>query len=121
MYRPIQNYGSGKVFNVDRSEVVERLDYYRDYTFDAFVKYENSFNDTHNVKALLGTSVFRTKGVFTGLRGFDVDTTAPNIDNADEVEDITKLEVSTQGSILVYYHTLLDYNTIIKANIYFQL
>ncbi|GAL65373.1 SusC outer membrane protein [Jejuia pallidilutea] len=112
MYRPIQNYGSGKVFNVDRSEVVERLDYYRDYTFDAFVKYENSFNDTHNVKALLGTSVFRTKGVFTGLRGFDVDTTAPNIDNADEVEDINQARGFDPrfDSRLLSYFTRLQYD-----------
>ncbi|WP_369384947.1 SusC/RagA family TonB-linked outer membrane protein [Jejuia pallidilutea] len=112
VYRPIQNYGSGKVFNVDRSEVVERLDYYRDYTFDAFVKYENSFNDTHNVKALLGTSVFRTKGVFTGLRGFDVDTTAPNIDNADEVEDINQARGFDPrfDSRLLSYFTRLQYD-----------
>ncbi|MEW4922322.1 TonB-dependent receptor [Algibacter sp. 2305UL17-15] len=87
VFRPVQNYGSGKVFNVDRSEIVETLNYFRDYTFDAFVKYENTFKDTHNLNVLLGTSVFKTTGVFTGFRGFDVGRTA-SIDSAEEVESV---------------------------------
>ncbi len=87
VFRPVQNYGSGKVFNVDRSEIVETLNYFRDYTFDAFIKYENTFNDTHKLNVLLGTSVFKTKGVFTGFRGFDIGTT-PSIEDAQEVESV---------------------------------
>ncbi len=87
VFRPVQNYGSGKVFNVDRSEKVETLNYFRDYTFDAFIKYENTFNDIHNVNVLLGTSVFQTTGVFTGLRGFDI-TEGADINSGEEIESI---------------------------------
>lgn len=83
IFKPRVNYGSGKVFNVDRSEVIENLDYYRDYTFDAFIKYENSFNDIHKLNVLLGTSVFKTEGEFTGKKGFESD----NISDAVDVED----------------------------------
>ena len=80
-FRPTAFYGSGKVFNivdsvdsntgaVTRNNVLEeRLEIYRDYTFDAFLKYEKTINEDHNIKALLGTSVFRTEGEFSGIRG----------------------------------------------------
>ncbi len=91
VFRPEAFFGSGKVFNVDLSEVTQRYDIYRDYTFDAFIKYENSFNDTHNVNFLLGTSVFKTEGVFAGERGFGItDNYVGNafIDQAERVENI---------------------------------
>nr|WP_321234134.1 TonB-dependent receptor [uncultured Psychroserpens sp.] len=72
VFRPVADFGSGKVFNVDRSEVVETFNVFRDYTFDAFLTYENVFNDVHNLKVLLGTSVFQTTGIFTGNRAFDI-------------------------------------------------
>ena len=87
---PIDNYGISKVFNTKKSEVQEFLDYFRDYTFDAFVKYENTFNDTHKLNVLLGTSVFKTTGEYTGKIGFDIlDNTIGNatIDKASDVED----------------------------------
>lgn len=93
VFRPVVDYGSGKVFNIDRSEVVETLNYFRDYTFDAFVKYQNSFNDTHNLNVLLGTSVFKTTGIFTGSRGFDIRNNDPrnaSIDLASDIENINQ-------------------------------
>ena len=87
---PIDYYGIGKVFNTEISEVHEFLDYFRDYTFDAFVKYENTFNDEHKVNVLLGTSVFKTTGEYTGKIGFDIlDNTIANatIGKASDVED----------------------------------
>ncbi len=91
VFRPIVNYGSGKVFNIDRSEVVETLNYFRDYTFDALIKYENLINDTHKINVLLGTSIFKTTGVFTGQRGFDItNNNNPSIEFAGEVEDINQ-------------------------------
>ena len=82
-----------KVFNVDRSEVIESLNYFRDYTFDAFLKYENLIDDTHNIKLLLGTSVFKTTGVFTGNKGFDILNNSilnANIDTASDVESVNQ-------------------------------
>jgi len=87
---PIDNYGIGKVFNTERSEVQDFLDYFRDYTFDAFVKYENTFNEEHKLNVLLGTSVFKTTGEYTGKTGFDIiDNTIINaaILKATDVED----------------------------------
>ncbi|MDC1324535.1 TonB-dependent receptor [Flavobacteriaceae bacterium] len=87
---PIDNYGIGKVLNTERSEVQDFLDYFRDYTFDAFVKYENTFNEEHKLNVLLGTSVFKTTGEYTGKTGFDIiDNTIINaaILKATDVED----------------------------------
>lgn len=93
IFRPSRFYGSGKVFNVDpgREEIVETADIFRDYTFDAFLKYERVYNDTHNVKVLLGTSVFRTEGFFRGNRGFGIpgnDIQNASIENANESESL---------------------------------
>lgn len=68
-FRPRRNYGAGKVFNVEVSEVSESFDIFKDYTFDANVQYENLFNDTHNLKVLLAMSVFQTRGYFSGFIG----------------------------------------------------
>ena len=61
-FSPIVDYGLqgtvDKVFDIERNQVVETRNYFRDYTFDAFIKYENKFNDIHNLNVLLGTSVF---------------------------------------------------------------
>ena len=90
-FNPIVFYGSGKVFNNQRSQITETNSIFRDYTFDAFLKYERLFNDTHNLKVLLGTSVFKTEGVFAGETGFDIpgnNIRNASIDNATDVENI---------------------------------
>ncbi|MDG1793671.1 MAG: SusC/RagA family TonB-linked outer membrane protein [Flavobacteriaceae bacterium] len=112
---PIDNYGTGKVFNTQKSEVQEFLDYFRDYTFDAFVKYENTFNDNHKVNVLLGTSVFKTTGEFTGKIGFDIiDNSILNaaILKASDVEDRfeDKGRNDKFDSRLLSYFTRLQYD-----------
>jgi TonB-linked SusC/RagA family outer membrane protein len=73
-YTPEVYYGGGKVFNtvndiadltdnINTSTVGEIKQEFKDYTFDAFVKYERIFAEHHDVKALIGTSVFRSQGV----------------------------------------------------------
>ena len=87
---PIDYYGIGKVFNTQRNEVQEFLDYFQDYTFDAFVKYENTFNDVHKVNVLLGTSIYKTTGEFTGKIGYDIidnNIANANIGQVSDVED----------------------------------
>jgi len=61
---PIVEYGNGSVFdNTENLQFTEGINFFRDYTFDAFVNYETSLNDdTHNIKATLGTSVFKSTG-----------------------------------------------------------
>jgi TonB-linked SusC/RagA family outer membrane protein len=71
-FSPIAFYGSGKVFNIERNNITEGTSIFRDYTFDNFVNYSNSFNETHNVNVTLGTSVFQTTGRFTSFTGFDL-------------------------------------------------
>ncbi|PQJ81533.1 SusC/RagA family TonB-linked outer membrane protein [Polaribacter glomeratus] len=55
-------YGPSNVFNIFDSTFSEYEEHFKDYTFDAFVNYERVFNDVHDVKIMLGTSVFRTQG-----------------------------------------------------------
>jgi len=63
---PLVEYGNGSVFdNSSNLQFTEGINFFRDYTFDAFINYETSLNDdTHNFKATLGTSVFKTTGDF---------------------------------------------------------
>lgn len=108
VFNPIANFGSGKVFNVDRSSVFEGLNYFRDYTFDAFVKYENTFNDIHKLNVLLGTSIFKTTGEFTGATGYDIvdnDLANANLDQATDIENINRFT----GRNAIFDSRLLSY------------
>lgn len=76
-FSPIADFGvegvADKVFDrLDVSTLVEEEQFFRDYTFDAFLTYENTFNDSHNLNVLLGTSVFRTTGDFYGFTGVNL-------------------------------------------------
>ncbi|WMI64916.1 TonB-dependent receptor [Aestuariibaculum sp. YM273] len=112
IFNPVAYFGSGKNSNVDRSSIVTTLDHYRDYTFDAFVKYQNNINETHNINVLLGTSVFKTTGEFSGLTGYDVTIANPSLDVASDIED----RYEAQGrnprfdSRLLSYFTRLQYD-----------
>ncbi|GAA4968451.1 TonB-dependent receptor [Algibacter aquimarinus] len=92
-YNPIVDFGPGKVFNVlDEANLFEGLDYFRDYTFDAFLKYENEFNDVHKLNVLLGTSVFKTAGEFTGVNGFGLPNSIElaTLENAERLVNINQ-------------------------------
>ncbi len=112
-FSPVVNYGAGKVFNKDRSEVVERLDTFKDYTFDAFLKYDNTFLEKHNVNVTLGTSVFKTEGEFSGSIGFDVtgnDLGSLGIDNASDVMNLFPIRNATFDTRLLSYFARLQYD-----------
>lgn len=114
-FSPEDFYGVGKVFNTVTSEVFEGFDIYRDYTFDAFIKYENTFNDSHKLNVLLGTSVFKTTGVFSGRKAFDIINNDPRyarVDLAFDIEDIYAERGSNpkfDGRLLSYF-TRLQYD-----------
>src|SRR5690606_34941338 len=115
VFNPIANFGSGKNSNVDRSSVFEGLNYFRDYTFDAFINYENKFNDVHNVNILLGTSVFKTTGEFTGATGFDVignNVVYANLDQTTDIENINRFtgRNATFDSRLLSYFARAQYD-----------
>jgi TonB-linked SusC/RagA family outer membrane protein len=89
-FQPEAFYGSGKVFNIERNSVTENLSIFRDYTWDSFAKYTNSFNDAHNLNVTVGASVFQTTGYFKSFTGFDVPNNDPlqaSIGNASMVQD----------------------------------
>lgn len=69
-FNPRAFYGSGKVFNLTENVFSEYENFFSDYTYDAFLKYDNSFAEKHNVEATVGMSAFRTRGDFNGFEGF---------------------------------------------------
>ncbi|MFB9056814.1 SusC/RagA family TonB-linked outer membrane protein [Mariniflexile ostreae] len=82
-FSPIVNYGSGKVFNTDRSSVNQYRNTNNSYTWDTFATYSKTFNNTHNTTFTLGTSAQRAWGDNLDATGFDV----PN--NSWEFADIS--------------------------------
>ena len=93
---------------------MEQEQFFRDYTFDAFLTYENTFDDAHNLTALLGTSVFRTTGDFYGFTGQglpDKPFDQLSIDDAETVFD-NYINVSNRifDARLLSYFTRLQYD-----------
>ncbi|NER15330.1 SusC/RagA family TonB-linked outer membrane protein [Leptobacterium flavescens] len=109
VFSPQAFFGSGKVFNVERSSVTEFKNLFRDFTWDSFVTYTDTFKEDHNVKVLLGMSVFKTTGAFSSFTGFDV---GPNsgIDNASDVVNNFINGGNTFDSRLLSYFTRLQYD-----------
>ncbi|MGW9686797.1 SusC/RagA family TonB-linked outer membrane protein [Flagellimonas sp. 2504JD1-5] len=88
-FSPTVFYGSGKVFNnIGRNSLSVNKDIFRDYTFDAFVNYKKLLGENHNFQATLGTSVFRTMGIFSGsTQGFfENEVSFPEADIANTVD-----------------------------------
>lgn len=71
-FLPTVFFGSGKVFNnTGRSSLLVNKDIFKDYTFDAFLNYDKTLAEDHNIKGTLGMSVFDTRGIFSGsTQGF---------------------------------------------------
>ncbi|MDB2521083.1 TonB-dependent receptor [Flavobacteriaceae bacterium] len=69
IFKPVVDYGSGKVFNISTNELVDNDEKYEDYTWDNFLKYEKTLNDAHQIKVLIGGSMFKTTGVFESYTG----------------------------------------------------
>ena len=90
--RPEGFFGQGSVFNVTAAQanVQEVGQIYRDFTFNALLRYENTFGNDHYLQAMLGTEVFRTQGYnLSNLQLFgiterdlwSVSTTPGSVDN----------------------------------------
>jgi TonB-linked SusC/RagA family outer membrane protein len=98
-FNPRAFYGSGKVFNLTENVYSEYNNYFSDYTYDAFLKYDNTFADKHNVEATLGMSAFRTRGDFNDFTGFgnvSNDYNEVSIAGADSVTSGDELEGSAR-------------------------
>ncbi|WP_299181437.1 TonB-dependent receptor [uncultured Aquimarina sp.] len=112
VFSPEVFYGSGKVFNVERSSVTEFKNFFRDFTWDNFLKYEKVFADDHDVKVLLGMSVFKTTGSFSSFTGFDIiDNSFSNADLslASDIIDDLESRPKTFDSRLLSYFSRLQY------------
>jgi TonB-linked SusC/RagA family outer membrane protein len=81
-FSPIIDYG-GKVFDISRSSVNQSKISNHNYTFDAFVTYDRTFNEQHHITAMLGTTVIKEWGDGLFGTGWDV----PN--NSWEFADIS--------------------------------
>ena len=111
-------FGAGKVFNnTGRPALSVNKDIFRDYTFDAFVNYSKTFSSDHNFQAILGTSVFVTQGLFSGVtQGFfeQNDVAFGEADINDTVDQINGLQDSgLSGRFderLLSYFTRLQYD-----------
>ncbi len=105
-------YGSGKVFNVDRNRVVENNDIFRDYIWDNYVTYDDSFGN-HNLKILLGMSASETSGNFNAFTGFEIPGNSfenASIGNAIDVVDNFINGGDTFKSRLSSYFSRIQYN-----------
>ncbi len=106
-------YGSGKVFNVTRNSVTEYQNIFRDYTWDNFITYKNSFGEDHNLTALLGMSVFQATGQFSGATGFDIPGNSyenASLYNATDVVDDFLNGGDTYDTRLLSYFTRAQYD-----------
>jgi TonB-linked SusC/RagA family outer membrane protein len=70
-FSKIVDYG-GKVFDVTRSSVNQGRDNYNDYTFDAFITYENLWDEVHHLTGTLGTTLYKTWGDNLNATGYDI-------------------------------------------------
>lgn len=112
-YNQLYNYGIGSVFNVDQATFTEFTQNYFDYTFDAFFKYERNYNDLHDVKAMVGTSIFKSMSRFetiltSGATGTDLN----DVVVGSPVLNGNGLDIyrnNNNGSNLVYDSRLLSY------------
>ena len=112
-FTPLYFYGNGSVFNPPASTFSDFKQSYYDYTFDAFLKYERVFNDVHDVKAMLGTSIFRSTSRFqTILTNTASGTNLNDVITGNLVENGDGLSIfknNNGGSNLVFDSRLLSY------------
>lgn len=131
-YSPEAYYGGGKVFNTvngiealfddqNNSTVGESKQEFKDYTFDAFLRYERIFKDnageeSHDFKALFGMSVFRSRGTNLrnelgfGANGSDFDDYS--VSTADSSQDNLALSGNARqffDSRLLSYFSRIQY------------
>lgn len=123
-YTPEVFYGNSKVFNngvldddINNAGVFEGEQTYKDYTFDAFVKYEQNINDAHDIKLLLGTSVYRSQGIndvsLTGFGANGNSLSSVSVSDADSFQDNLELSNSPRQFFddrLLSYFTRFQYN-----------
>lgn len=113
-FNPAVDYGAGKVFNNNVPSVTFFQQTFKDYLFDAILRYERKFDD-HDVKFMIGTSVNKSQGINdVNLTSFNVsgdDLNSANITSGAQ----NNLALSNQprqffDSRLLSYFARLQYN-----------
>lgn len=108
----IVNYG-GKVFDKTRSSVNQGRDSFNDYTFDAFVTYNNKFAEKHHVTATVGTTIFKEWGDHLEATGFDIPNNSwefADISLADGLSDAKAANSWTYDQRRLSYFARLQYD-----------
>ena len=116
-YSPINSYGeSSTVFDKLNNSLTNYKVAYEDYMFDAYINYENTFKDVHNLKVLLGTSVSQNN-FYNKINNAGFDFANGSLDSslsdADRIEDFNELANTpdkVDGSRLLSYFTRVQYN-----------
>lgn len=109
------NFGDGKVFNnLGDSQYFVNDSFFRDYTFDNFLTYKNTFGDDHNLTALWGMSVFKTTGEFYNFTGRGIVSPTyegASLDGAAELIDARDVNGANEfDQRLLSYFTRVQYN-----------
>lgn len=105
-FAPIVSYGTGKVFNNNRSRVDQSRNSYNTYVWETFINYDKTFAEKHHTTLTVGTSAQRNWGDGLSASGFDV----PN--NSWDFADIslaTGLSDALTNSSYVYDNRLTSY------------
>jgi TonB-dependent starch-binding outer membrane protein SusC len=115
----IQDFGvegvADKVFDTDIAAYYVEDSFYRDYTFDALLKYETTLNENHSIKAMVGTSVFKSTADQFAFVGTDfaegTNLENANLDNAGMVNNNFQTRSNRIfDTRLLSYFGRLDYN-----------
>ncbi|MDO6601059.1 TonB-dependent receptor [Tenacibaculum sp. 1_MG-2023] len=115
-YFGINEFGvSSTVFDRLNNSLTNFEQGYEDYIFDAYVKYEKKFNDVHDVKVLLGTSVSKAQTHnIANQQGFDFikGNLNSDINGGDRFEDYNLINNTVDvvdGDRLLSYFSRLQY------------
>lgn len=105
-FNPQVDYGNEKVFTNLINNRTDFFSIFRDYTFDAFAKYNRSFNDIHNLKLLIGTSIFQTTGRFVSTTAVGL---SGNTGNGGQILPSTVITDNLQNGGRTFDSRLLSY------------
>jgi len=112
-FAPIVNYGSGKVFNTDRSSVSQNQTNSHSYTWETFATYNKTILDNHNASLTVGTSVQKNWGDGLYGTGYDVPNNSwefADISLATGISETKTSDSYTFDSRLTSFFGRLQYN-----------
>jgi TonB-linked SusC/RagA family outer membrane protein len=84
VFFPVIDFGNGfsKQGSREINEVVDNSDRFYDYTWDNYINYTNTFGEDHDLTVLLGTSIFKSRGNFSGDTGVQLRNGSNSVSDA---------------------------------------